>query len=52
MPNRVRPRHHGRAMEPVFRKGPSGNAFVRVPDLFVCAERGCPAVEKGRPGAK
>jgi hypothetical protein len=25
-------------MDPVFRKGPRGKAFVRVPDAFYCPE--------------
>jgi hypothetical protein len=25
-------------MGPLFRKGPRGKAFVRVPDAFYCAE--------------
>jgi hypothetical protein len=40
MPNRVRPRCPtcDTAMGPLFRKGPRGKAFVRVPDAFYCAE--------------
>jgi hypothetical protein len=40
MPNRIRPRCPtcATAMGPVFRKGPRGKAFVRVPDAFYCSE--------------
>ena len=40
MPNRARPRCPSceSAMDPVFRKGPRGKAFVRVPDAFICGE--------------
>src|SRR5260221_6681879 len=41
MPNRIRPRCPtcDSAMGPVFRKGPRGHAFVRVPDAFYCPDR-------------
>ncbi|HEX2066101.1 MAG TPA: hypothetical protein VHI93_04740 [Candidatus Thermoplasmatota archaeon] len=40
MPNRARPRCPDcqAAMSPLFRKGPRGKAFVRVPDAFVCSQ--------------
>jgi hypothetical protein len=38
MPNRIRPRcpDCGRAMAPLFIKGPRGKVFVKVPDTFHC----------------
>jgi peptide methionine sulfoxide reductase MsrB len=40
MPNRIRPRCPtcNSPMGPIFRKGPRGKAFVRVPDSFYCVE--------------
>jgi hypothetical protein len=37
-------------MGPVFRKGPRGKAFVRVPDAFYCVEHN--VIARGRKKAE
>jgi len=50
MPNKTRPACPtcGYAMAPLWRRGPRGQAFVRVPEAYVC----CGNLAGGRDGTR